>query len=229
MNPESDKELGIKEIFKREDSDFTPWLSKNLDKLESILDKGLEIEEIEKSVGPKRLDLLAKDENSNYIAIENQYGVSDFAHLGKILTYLVGSSAKEIVWIAEEFHQVHLDALEWLKKNKDKVMFHAISVVNPENNVEKNPEKIFFTKSKVYGEVKIGDVLDALNYEYKVEVDKKLKDLMEEYESENPNSRVVQNGVITGSFINWMLRKKNNIFENYFSSNRESWKKKNKN
>lgn len=221
---ESDKEMGIKEIFKREDSDFTPWLSKNLKRLESLLEKELKIEEIEKSVGSKRLDLLAKDDNSKYIAIENQYGVSDFAHLGKILTYLVGSNAKEIVWIAEKFHQVHLDALDWLNLNKDNVRFHAISVVNPENNVEKSREKVFFTEPIVYGEVKVGDVLDALNYVNKVFVDKELKELMEKYESKKPNSRVVQNGVITGSFIHWMLKEETNKFEKYFNYAQEFWK-----
>ena len=213
--------MSIKDIFENEASNFTPWLSTNLNKLESILNKKLELIETEKSIKSKRLDILAKIEDGNEIAIENQYGISDFTHLGKILTYVVGCDATEIVWIAEKFHQVHLDALKWLNENKENVSFRAISVVNPENNNEKDEEKILFTEPNVYGEVKIGDILDALNYENKVKVDKKLKNLMEIYENENPNSKAVQAGVITGSFQYWIwLRDKTRkLFKMYFTAN----------
>lgn len=213
--------MSIKDIFNNEASHFTPWLSTNLNKLESILNKKLELIKTEKSIKSKRLDILAKSEDRNETAIENQYGISDFKHLGKILTYVVGCDANEIVWIAEKFHQVHLDALKWLNVNKENVSFRAISVVNPENNKEKDEEKIFFTEPTVYGEVKVGDFLDALNYENKVKVDKKLKNLMEIYENEKPNSKAVQAGVITGSFQYWIwLRDKTRkIFKNYFTSN----------
>lgn len=210
--------MSIKEIFKHEALHFTPWLSNNLSKLGSILNKKLELIETEKSIGSKRLDILLKDEDNNEVAIENQYGISDFNHLGKILTYLVGSNANEIIWIAEKFHQVHLDALKWLNINKEDIFFRAISVVNPENNKEKNQEKIFFTEPIVYGDVKEGDILDALNCEKKVIVDKELKKLMEMYESEKPKAHAVQYGVITGSFQYWIWQrdKKRTLFNKYF-------------
>lgn len=98
----------IQEIFKNE-TDFNKWLSIKLYKLEPILGLKLILIQIEQSIGTKKLDILAKDEKGNKIAIESQFGISDFKHLGQILTYCIGLKVKKIIWIAEEFHQVHLD------------------------------------------------------------------------------------------------------------------------
>jgi hypothetical protein len=114
------KIINIRDVFKKEDSDFTPWLNENL----GILGKKLNIDIIDNSievgVGSFSCDIAAKDSDSNnIIIIENQFGTTDHDHLGKILTYSAGKDASIIIWISEKFREEHIKAIEWLNENTD--------------------------------------------------------------------------------------------------------------
>ncbi|MCP6720268.1 MAG: DUF4268 domain-containing protein [Patescibacteria group bacterium] len=118
------KELGkikradLREIFKDEARDFTPWLQKNVGQLSDVL--GIEIGEIrrEEGVGNFNCDLIAIETNSeDKIVIENQLESTNHDHLGKLITYASGVEAKYVVWVSKRIREEHQKALEWLNEN----------------------------------------------------------------------------------------------------------------
>lgn len=206
---------GIKKVFSSEDKDFTVWLSKNLSKLEPFIKFEIISYETEKNIEGKFLDILAKDQEGRKIAIENQFGISDFKHLGQLISYCTSIKADKGVWIAEKFHPIHIDALNWLNSVKSNLEFIALSVVNPMTNQTGDRDKIEFREPLLYNEVNIGDILDARNRE-KVEIDDILKKIIELYNDEFPRSRAVRAGQITGQFIFWLYKRDKEIYEKYF-------------
>lgn len=129
------KEVELREIWEKEDKEFTPWLKENIDLLSEKL--GIEIIDVEteENIGGFRLDLIGKDANSNKIvAVENQLEPTDHPHLGQLITYSAGVDAGFVVWVAKELRDEHKKALKWLNKNcfSDILFFgvevHAISI-----------------------------------------------------------------------------------------------------
>lgn len=105
-----------REVWQREEEDFSSWLVKSLDLLDEVLDTKLELITREKPVGPFFADILCfdkKDDNS-LVVIENQLEQSDHDHLGKLLTYAAGLQATTVIWIATAFENEHRNALAWL-------------------------------------------------------------------------------------------------------------------
>ncbi len=114
------EKVDIKEIWHREDENFTPWLAENISELGEALGLDLEAQEQEAPVGTFRLDVLASEAGTdNSVIIENQYGDTDHTHLGQLLTYAAGHDAKVVVWIAEGFREEHRAALELLNNRTD--------------------------------------------------------------------------------------------------------------
>ena len=108
-----------RDIWPREDNNFTPWLVENLDVLGEELGLKVESPQTEFEIGNFRLDILAKvNENGREVAvvIENQLAWSDHDHLGKLLTYATGVEAEYVVWIAKYFNPEHRTALDWLNR-----------------------------------------------------------------------------------------------------------------
>lgn len=107
---------------------FTPWLAEedNLGLLGSALGLELELEAVEKQVGPFSADILAKVSGSEqWVLIENQIEVTDHSHLGQILTYAAGLDASIVVWIARAFREQHRAAIDYLNRitNEDRSFF----------------------------------------------------------------------------------------------------------
>lgn len=127
------KRLKVRDVFDREDSDFTPWLNDNLDLLGKTLNLDIIDGIVEEKAGRFSCDILAKDSNSNrMIIIENQYYETDHDHLGKILTYSAVKDASFVIWVAEEFAEEHQKALEWLNENVDSesgISFFGVEIV----------------------------------------------------------------------------------------------------
>jgi len=116
------EKVELRELWKGEATDFTPWLSEaeNIELLSDCI--GIELEVIcqEKNVGPFRADILCKDTlTSHYVLIENQLEKTDHSHLGQIITYAAGLDAVCIVWISKEFTEEHRAAIDWLNKISD--------------------------------------------------------------------------------------------------------------
>ena len=57
------KKIDLRDIWSSESADFTPWLAKedNIAHLGSAIGMDLEVESLEKNVGPFRADILARD------------------------------------------------------------------------------------------------------------------------------------------------------------------------
>lgn len=113
----------VREHWGHEELEFTPWLASEIEAegtsdLEDVLGLDLEVVEREKSVGKYKVDIFGRvvDSDRTFI-IENQLTNSDHDHLGKSLAYAAGVDADIIVWIAPDFNDEHLDAVQWLNEN----------------------------------------------------------------------------------------------------------------
>jgi len=107
----------VRDYWSREDVDFTPWLSKEIERLNDALNLSINPIGIEQPAGSFSIDILAEDEFSNKIIIENQYSKTDHDHLGKLLTYLAYHDAKTAIWICEEPRPEHEKVITWLNEN----------------------------------------------------------------------------------------------------------------
>lgn len=107
----------LREVWPKEDLDFTPWLTANVGQLDRELGIGLRDARREQSAGDFRVDILAETYNDS-IAIENQYGRSDHRHFGQLLTYIAHSDQEvsQGIWIVEEARDEHVKAVETLNE-----------------------------------------------------------------------------------------------------------------
>jgi len=208
----------IEKLFTREE-DFSDWLSNNLHKLEPLIKYKLKKVSTEKEIKGKFLDILAENQEGKKIAIENQFNISNFKHLGQLISYSVSEKVEEGIWIAERFHPIHVDVLTWLNNINSSIKFTSISVMFPETNRMEDRDIIEFKKPILFNEVNVGDILDARNRE-KVKIDNTLKKLIETYNEEKSKlkikSKAVRKGLITGQFILWLFNRNENQYEKYF-------------
>jgi hypothetical protein len=121
----SNKNLGkmirvpLREAWKHEAGDFTPWLAEadNLNALaESLGLSELVRVATEHSVGDFKLDILCTD-GGEQVIIENQLEETDHKHLGQIIAYAAGVGAKKVIWVSESIRPEHAAALRFLNEN----------------------------------------------------------------------------------------------------------------
>lgn len=121
----------LREAWKHEASDFTPWLAQaeNLDTLANAIGVSeLELVAIEHWVGDFKLDILCTD-GDDQVIIENQLEKTNHTHLGQIIAYAAGVGAKKVIWVAESFRPEHSAALQFLNDNTtDDLSFFAVEV-----------------------------------------------------------------------------------------------------
>jgi hypothetical protein len=126
------KKIDLRQLWKGEASDFTPWLAKeeNIESLSELIGIELEVITEEKNVGPFRADILCKSTiDDTYVLVENQLEKTDHIHLGQLMTYAAGLEAVTIVWIAKKFTEEHRAALDWLNRITDEeIKFFGIEV-----------------------------------------------------------------------------------------------------
>lgn len=105
----------MRDIWKDEARDFTPWLAADPDRLGKALQMDLELEGAEVAVGPFSADVVLRDTNTDQrIVVENLLETTDHDHLGKLITYAAGLEAHWAVLVAKEFRPEHRSALTWL-------------------------------------------------------------------------------------------------------------------
>lgn len=128
--------LPAKSVLGGEATDFTPWLAQP--HILSLLGDALKLENLstvaqEHPVLGKRLDILAtaEDESGDEVpvCIENQYGISDASHLGRLIAYLAQHESGRAVWIVEEAHDAYVAAVRFLNRTaSDEVGYYLVQV-----------------------------------------------------------------------------------------------------
>jgi Domain of unknown function (DUF4268) len=121
----------LREAWKHEASDFTPWLAEaeNLNALADALGLGeLECIATEHWVGDFKLDILCTN-GDDQVIIENQLEETNHRHLGQILAYAAGVGAKKVIWVAESFRPEHSAALQFLNEHTTEALsFFGVEV-----------------------------------------------------------------------------------------------------
>lgn len=128
--------VNVRDVWKGEAQDFTPWLCKpeNISILSDAVGLDLEVQKAEFRIGEFRLDILAKVKGTEeVVVIENQFWKTDHTHLGQLLTYAAGvgqgGGAKTVIWLAESFAEPHRSALDWLNRVTDPgIRFFGIEI-----------------------------------------------------------------------------------------------------
>lgn len=122
----------LRDVWRTEDQDFTPWLAQeeNLKVLGDAIGLELELEAQEKNVGPFRADILCREVlDDSWVLIENQLERTDHTHLGQLMTYAAGLNTVTIVWISARFSEEHRAALDWLNEiTEEKIKFFGLEV-----------------------------------------------------------------------------------------------------
>jgi hypothetical protein len=121
----------LREAWRHEANDFTPWLAEadNLDALADALGLSeLVLVATEHWVGDFKLDILCTD-GDDQVIIENQLEKTNHSHLGQLIAYAAGVGAKKVIWVAESFRHEHASALQFLNDNTtDDLNFFAVEV-----------------------------------------------------------------------------------------------------
>ncbi|MDE0197020.1 MAG: hypothetical protein OXK78_02430 [Caldilineaceae bacterium] len=118
MNVRKKIESDIRAKWPNEQTHFTPWLSDNLNHLSSALDYCLDLEAMEKEVGPYRADIVARIAGSDdLVVIENQLTHADPRHLGQLVTYTARLKAKIGVWVTPGYWYTNICAIRSLNRH----------------------------------------------------------------------------------------------------------------
>ena len=108
-------EVPLREVWRDEARDFTPWLAAHPDHLGRALQMDLELEGAEVAVGPFSADVVLRDANTGQrVVVENLLETTDHDHLGKLITYAAALEAPWAVLVAKAFRPEHRSALTWL-------------------------------------------------------------------------------------------------------------------
>lgn len=124
--------IDLREQWKDEAKDFTPWLAEdiNIGKLGEAIGLDLEVIGREEKVGSFSADILCRDiTTGKLVVIENQLEQTDHSHLGQVITYCAGLQASIFIWIASQIREEHRAAVDWLNTiTDDNFNFFAIEM-----------------------------------------------------------------------------------------------------
>ena len=126
------RKISLREVWEREDTHFTNWLSKE-ENISILLDEiGVSAENIktEDSAGRFSCDITADEvESGKKIIIENQLEKTDHSHLGQLLTYASSFDASIIVWVVSDAREEHKQAIEWFNKHmSENISFFLVNI-----------------------------------------------------------------------------------------------------
>ena len=123
------QKVPLREIWNKEDKDFTKWLEENIDYLNEVIGFDITVLSREEKVGPFKVDLYGEDNFGNKVIIENQLEKTDHGHLGQIITYLVNLEANTAIWITKEPTEEHIKVIDWLNEiTPDDMSFYLIKL-----------------------------------------------------------------------------------------------------
>jgi len=126
------KKVNLRDIWAREDKDFTIWLAKE-NNISILLDEiGVTAENIkvEDKAGKYSCDITGDEiETNKKIIIENQLEKTDHKHLGQLLTYASSFDASIIIWVVAKANDEHKQAIEWFNKHMtEKISFFLVRI-----------------------------------------------------------------------------------------------------
>lgn len=124
------EQVPLRDVWEKEETDFSSWLSTNLDTLSDAIGINLELVETEKKVADSNyeIDLYCEDDEGKSVIIENQLEKTDHTHLGQVLTYLVNMEADTVIWVAKETRQEHVNVINWLNEKIEDKSFYLVKV-----------------------------------------------------------------------------------------------------
>lgn len=120
--------LNIKDVWRYEERELTPWLCENIDVVGDAIGMQLTNAAREQSTGNFSVDIKAEDLEGNFVIIENQFGSSDHDHLGKLITYLASFEANTAIWIVETPRPEHVSAVNWLNESSNNCDFYLLKI-----------------------------------------------------------------------------------------------------
>ncbi len=120
--------INLRNHFKSESGEFTPWLAENLNYVSEAINVKLFNPSTEQTSENFRVDIQAELEDGSGVVIENQFGDSNHDHLGKIITYRTAFDAKVAIWIVERAKQEHVDAVDWLNETDSGCDFYLLEL-----------------------------------------------------------------------------------------------------
>lgn len=219
--------VDLRNVWQSEAQDFTPWLARedNLALLADTLGIDLELEAVERNVGPFRADILCKNTVSDsWVLIENQLARTDHTHLGQLMTYAAGLNAVTIVWIAARIADEHRAAMDWLNEiTMEDVRFFALevelwkigdSVAAPKFNVVSKPNDWSRSTSGAKRAISDGDVSATQQFylDYWTAFEEVLQDRSRRVRSvkAQPQNWMVHGLGKTGVSLNCALNRKEN-------------------
>ena len=109
------EKVDIRQVWRSESANFTPWLRSNIAELDKVLGLGMTNPRSEVGAGNFSIDIVAETDVGE-IVVENQYGHSDHRHLGQLVTYLSHRGVQRAVWIVEHGRPEHVKAVETLNE-----------------------------------------------------------------------------------------------------------------
>ncbi|MBK9294833.1 MAG: hypothetical protein IPM57_10410 [Oligoflexia bacterium] len=149
------QQVALRDVWPKEEDDFSAWLSENLESLSDAIGINLSIIQTEKKVNNSsyEMDILCEDDNGHTIVIENQLEKTDHKHLGQALTYLINMEAQTMVWIAKDVKQEHINVINWLNETTDKQFY--LVIVEAYKIDDSKPAPFFSVICKPSEEIKI--------------------------------------------------------------------------
>jgi len=119
--------INIRKAFPDEARNFTPWLTRNIDRLGDTI--GIDFENVKQETvlqNAGRADIIARQaDTGSVIVIENQLDSSDNDHCLRLIGYAAEIEASTLVWIAPHFSSYHIRILAWLNAT-DRIDIYAI-------------------------------------------------------------------------------------------------------
>lgn len=122
------KELtNLRDYWKDEARDFTPWLSKNIELLADAVNLQITVEETESRSGKYRADILASEERTGQkIIIENQLEDLDHKHIGQAITYAKVKEAEIIIWVVKHADDEQRTTIRKMNNDTDNNFGHFL-------------------------------------------------------------------------------------------------------
>ena len=112
--------IPLREVWPREQQDFSRWLVENIDFLNEHLPFSVDPESLatERSAGDFYVDVVGDAVRPGgeafKVVIENQLEETDHKHLGQVLTYVAAFDASAAIWISAKARPEHAKAVQWL-------------------------------------------------------------------------------------------------------------------